>query len=293
MRGWKRWLVLILGAALVLGLIATVAVFAVSEYWLRHTFEVPDSQIQVVKTGAAVARGEHLATSVAICVDCHGEDLSGQELLSVPLLGHVTGTNLTPGKGSVMAGLTDAQLERAIRHSVKPDGRGLLVMPSQNFFHFSDADTAALIAYLRQLKPVDREWPKRGPGMLVRGPVALGLFNMLPAREIQHFAQREAAPDPGPTAEYGKYLVSVAGCRDCHGTSLTGGRVPGSLADAPGLTKGSESGAWSVEEFTTAMRQGSTPEGETIAADEMPWGFYAGMTDEELEAMARYLQSLP
>lgn len=41
------------------------------------------------------------------------------------------------------------------------------------------------------------------------------------------------------------------------------------------------------------MRQGKTPDGETIDPDNMPWGFYAGMTDQELEAMARDLQSLP
>jgi hypothetical protein len=42
----------------------------------------------------------------------------------------------------------------------------------------------------------------------------------------------------------------------------------------------------------TVMRAGRTPDGRQISQD-MPWRYYAGMTDDELEAIYLYLRQLP
>ncbi|WP_229256438.1 hypothetical protein [Duganella lactea] len=40
---------------------------------------------------------------------------------------------------------------RTLRHGVKPDGRPVQFMPSEDYNRLSDADTASLILYLQQL----------------------------------------------------------------------------------------------------------------------------------------------
>ncbi len=45
------------------------------------------------------------------------------------------------------------------------------------------------------------------------------------------------APAEGASADYGQYLVSILGCRLCHGENLTGGKVGGPGPPAgPNLT---------------------------------------------------------
>jgi hypothetical protein len=68
--------------------------------------------------------------------------------------------------------------------------------------------------------------------------------------------------------------------------------VPGSLRRGPDLTSDGAAGRWSVDEFTTIMREGETPDGNPIN-DVMPWRYYEGMTDDELQAMYAHMNSLP
>ena len=63
--------------------------------------------------------------------------------------------NITPG--GVVAKYSDVDWVRAIRHGVRPDGRALFVMPSEDYNRFTDADVAALIAFARTLPPVAGE----------------------------------------------------------------------------------------------------------------------------------------
>ena len=60
----------------------------------------------------------------------------------------------------------------------------------------------------------------------------------------------------------------------------------------PNLTPGGELAFWSEQEFLTAMRTGRTSDGRQLKED-MPWKYYGQMTDEELQAIWLYTQSLP
>ena len=40
-----------------------------------------------------------------------------------------------------------------MRHGVKPDGRPVMIMPSEDYNRLTDADLGALVAYIRQLPP--------------------------------------------------------------------------------------------------------------------------------------------
>ena len=62
--------------------------------------------------------------------------------------------NLTPHE-SGLKGWSDAEIARAIREGVRRDGTKLNPPMAFSFYkHINDADMAAIIAYLRTLKPL-------------------------------------------------------------------------------------------------------------------------------------------
>jgi len=100
-------------------------------------------------------------------------------------------------------------------------------------------------------------------------------------------------PVIGVTAEYGQYLVNIAGCQTCHGAELAGGKDPDPAApSAPNLTPGGELNVWSEADFIQVLRTGITPTGRQLS-DYMPWKSFGKMSDDELRAIWLYLESLP
>lgn len=133
----------------------------------------------------------------------------------------------------------------------------------------------------------------------------------------------------------GKYLTTVAGCNDCHSPKVftSQGPVPdttrllsGHPADetlpelptnaqwimfSPGLTAAAGPwgisfaanltpdetgiGAWSYEQFETAIRKGKFKglEESRPLLPPMPWPMIANMTDQDLRSVFAYLKSIP
>ena len=60
----------------------------------------------------------------------------------------------------------------------------------------------------------------------------------------------------------------------------------------PDLTQSGELGGWTEQDFINTIRQGVTPDGDTLDSEEMPWDYYTRMTDDELKAIWMYLQTL-
>ena len=283
-----------------LGLLALIVllvavVYGVSEVRLRKTYDVAAATgLQVTKDPAQIARGQHLVTAVAKCSECHTADLGGQKFIDGGPFATVYASNLTAGRGGVLASYTDAQLEAAIRHGVRPNGRGIMVMPSDEYQGLSNEDVAAIIAYLRSLKPVDRELGTSRLGPIGRALYAAGQLPFIPAERIDHsVAPPSTAPPAGPTLEYGRYLASVGGCRGCHGPNLAG--APNHEPDGPAaanITPAGGIGRWSEADFTRAIRTGTRPDGRKLD-DSMPWRSMARHTDDELHAIWLYLQTVP
>jgi cytochrome c553 len=166
-------------------------------------------------------------------------------------------------------------------------------MPSEVYAHLSDADLAAIVAFLERLPPVDRELPSTRFGPMGRALLTAGKLNILVAPKTPRPGTRPHV-EPGPTAAYGRYLADVSGCHGCHGYGLSGGRVAGppDLPPASNLTPAGPIAAWSEAEFVRAMRTGQRPDGTTL--DEfMPWRILGRMTDDELHALRLYLASVP
>jgi mono/diheme cytochrome c family protein len=256
----------------------------------NRTYAPPADDIPVPTDAASIARGKHLVEAVAVCTICHGENLGGRLAFEDGFLGRGYTANLTSGRGGIGRIYSNADWVRSIRYGVRPDGRGIIFMPSDYFNRISDADLGAMIAYLRGLPPVDNERTSVEINWPARLLIDLGVFgDVVRAARIDFHA-----PRPPPPADPGVYLVSLGGCTFCHGAHLTGGQGPEPRAPGgPDLTSGGPLSHWSFADFVATMRLGQTPEGHAIAPKYMPWLGYRNMTDDELRSIWGYLRSLP
>jgi mono/diheme cytochrome c family protein len=294
-RAWRvrqhlfRWGGLL--ASCLLALILTlVAVFSgLGLYKFSAVRDIPIPDIQVIGTSEQIARGQHLADS--FCTSCHsltaelpltgGVDL-GKDI-AIPL-GSFISANLTPA--GPLASWSDGEIFRALRNGVGQDGRWLAIMSGVRVRNMSDADTLALIAYLRSQPSLPSDIPEAldQPNLLGLVMAGAGLIPEGPPPILGSIQ----SPQKAATVEYGEYIFSYQDCRDCHGEDLQGG-VEGQLAPiGPTLVAVKY---WTTDEFITAMRTGIAPGGNPIDPP-MPWQTIGRMDDEELTAMHIYLQSM-
>jgi len=278
----------------------------------NNTFEAPYPQVTVSQDSAVIARGKYLVYGPAHCASCHvpnseehrvdkGEEvpLSGGRVFDIPP-GKLYSSNITSDAETGIGNHTDADLARMFRYGVAHDGKAVFdFMPFQ---HLSEEDLTAVTSYLRTLQPVKNQVPEHELNPLGYMVNAFLLKPVGPTAEIPKSVQK------GATAEYGKYLAySVANCRGCHtsrdmstgqytGPDFAGGLrfdvpgQPGSYMLTPNITPDPETGrivSWSESQFVQRFRQG-----KLIHGSEMPWGPYSRMTDDELKAIYRFLQTV-
>lgn len=283
---WLRWsgYALLAVVLLILGALATL--YGVTAARFARTYQIRDSAVRAATDSAALSRGRHLAEAIGKCQDCHGADYGGTLMVDSPVFARLAGTNLTSGRGGIGA-YTDADLERAIRHAVDPEGRALFFMPAEAFAPLSDGDLAALMGHLRTLPAVDREMPAPRIGPIARVLYLRGALPLVPVELVDHDAPRPE-PTRGVTVAYGEYLATIGGCRACHGSGLAGTANP----DAPDITA-ARLGAWTEADFFRSLREGRRPDGTAIDPEKMPWVRSGLMTDEEIRAVWMYVRSLP
>jgi len=290
-----KWIGIVLGGLVALLLIAAGVVYILSEARFNKTYDVKVEAVSIPTDSEAIAYGEHI-TRIRGCKGCHGEDLSGQIEFEDPMVGVIANANLTGGAGSEVINYSDEDWVRSIRHGVGPDGEPLIIMPSQQHYVMSDEDLGALLAYIKSLPPVDNKLPELKMALPIRALFLTGQVDVLvPTELIDHDAPHPPAPARGVTAEYGKYLSRL--CSICHGPGFSGGPLPISAPGEPpplNLTQGGELIGWTADDFRITMRTGTTPSGYKLDDEYMPWKtIFRYMTDEELEAIWLYLQSLP
>lgn len=286
-----RWSAIGLGAVVVVALIGFAVAMLVTSGRESKKWPVSAVAITVTSDSATIARGAHLASAIGKCVDCHGDDLGGQLFLDGMPLARFEAPNLT--SGGPTAAWSDADLARAIRNGITPDGRALIFMPADAYHAMGAEDLAAVIAYIRQMPRVDRTHAPLKFGPVGRILWATGKLEFQAARMIDVSEPIPVPPPAGATAEYGKYLATIGGCTSCHGKDLKGGLQLGPPGTPPSqnLTPGGDVKGWSQADFTKALRNGVRPDG-TVINPFMPWVLAGKMTDEEMTAVWAYLQSL-
>lgn len=243
---------------------------------------------------ATIERGRYLYLSRG-CTECHGVDGAGREFVNDGKGLVLRGPNITAGPGGVVAAYQPQDWVRTIRHGVKPDGRPAMIMPSEDYNRLTDADLAALVAYVQQLPPA------QGGGAVVSLPLhvkALYGFHVLKdaAQKIDHSLPPPPAVAEGLTVEHGAYVAQM--CIGCHGAALTGGKIPGAPPDWPAaanLTAVSDGGMTryaTFEQFAEMMRTGKRPDGSQVSSV-MPFLALKELNDTDVGALHVYLRSLP
>lgn len=301
-----QWLGLGLGGLIALLLLAAAGLALYGQLMFHHQVNRPAYPITADTSPAGLARGEYLVRDVIGCQGCHaasaGEGqtpprdapLSGEseEVAFGPIQLTFAPSNLTPDVETGLGAWSDTEIARAIREGIGQDGEALAIMPSVLFRSLSDADVAAIVGYLRSLEPVRNPVPPVTANIVGKVALTVGLFEPPnPAPAITAPVHQPAAG----TAEYGRYLVEVAGCRRCHGPELAGGAMPGAAPEdppAPNLTSGGELAGWSEADFLQALTTGLTPSGR-ILNPAMPWLEYARWQTDDLRGVYAYLKSVP
>jgi mono/diheme cytochrome c family protein len=112
-------------------------------------------------------RGTYLMRSIVACGTCHtlkdakgdlpGMDLAGGFRIKGPVFNLVL-RNITPDKETGIGAWTDKQIIRAIQEGIRANGKIIgPPMPIEFYRSMSDRDVKAIVAYLRQVKPIRNE----------------------------------------------------------------------------------------------------------------------------------------
>ncbi len=273
--------------------------------------------IKVSSEQQVLDRGAYLANNVMACFSCHGKrdwnQFAGPEITEHRggvgmLFDHEKGypgvfysSNITP---FALKEWTDGEILRAISSGVNKEGKTLFpIMPYQSYNHLSEDDLHAVVAYLRTLKEHSSESSTSKADFPLNH-----IIKTIPRQPS--FVEK---PAPKDVVAYGGYLVEAANCKQCH-TPQSGGEFSKDMAFAGGfkfkLTRGGTVfsanitpdkktgiGQWTESYFLERFKQFASNSGSVATVQpgayntEMPWTFYAGMTEEDLKAIYAFLMA--
>jgi mono/diheme cytochrome c family protein len=253
-----------------------------------------------------VQRGEYLARA-GDCISCHtasgGQALAGGGRLNTPF-GYMLAPNITPDAASGIGLWSSKDFYGALHAGVNRAGEDLYpTMPYDFYTKVTRADSDAIYAYLRTLKPVrsridvnhlhfpfDKRWTMGG------------------WREL-YFTEGTFAASSNKSAAWnrGAYLVEALGhCSACHSPRNLLGAVEkskefeGAVIDgwfaldlSEDITTGL--GSWSIDDIATYLKTGAF-EGKTTAIGPMAEVVHNSLqylTDSDLHAIAEYLKEIP
>ncbi|CAN7709102.1 cytochrome c [Caballeronia sp. LjRoot34] len=259
-----------------------------------------------------IARGEYLARA-GDCAGCHtapqgGAPFAGGLGMASPF-GTIVSSNITPDKQYGIGEYTYDDFARTLRKGVARGGKHLYpAMPYPSFSKIDDNDMQALYAYfMHGVQAVSKPPPPTRLPFPFNQRWALVFWNLA-------FAPNEAyAPHPEHDAQWnrGAYLVQSLGhCGACHTprgpayeergyTELSEQYLTGGVNDhwfAPNLTGDSGSGLGRVREQEIAAFLKSGHGGGLVTFGSMVQVVEDStqyMNDDDLNAIAHYLKSLP
>lgn len=255
---------------------------------------------------ALIAQGEYLARA-GDCTACHtvagGKDFGGGLAIASPM-GVIYSTNISPDPKAGIGEYTEQEFADAVRKGVRRDGKNLYpAMPYPDYRGVTDADIHALYVYfMKGVQPVAEKAPETSLMFPFSQRWGMWFWNKA-FTEDKPFTPLPTAPEE---LNRGKYLVETLGhCGSCHtprgigmqekalnesnshylaGGELNGWPVP-ALRGMP---------TWSVKDITDYLATGrndfASVGGEMTGVVEHSMQH---MNDADLQAIARYLKSLP
>lgn len=263
-------------------------------------------------TDATLERGRVLVT-LADCGACHtargGAAFAGGRAIPTPF-GTFYSPNITPDRDTGIGRWSADDFWRALHQGVGRDGRPLYpVFPYTSYTRIRRADSDAMYAYLRTLRPQRQADPPHD----LRFPY--GHRSLLSAWRLLYFRPGVYQSDARRSMQWnrGAYLVQgVAHCSACHeprnplgalrsAQPALGGQLLGWYA--PSLTAQDQASlaGWSIPEIVTLLASGSigshAEHGQhAVTLGPMSEVVHSSLqytSAEDLQAMALYLQSLP
>jgi mono/diheme cytochrome c family protein len=256
-----------------------------------------------------VQHGRELV-ALADCKSCHtargGAAFAGGRAIPTPF-GTFYSPNITSDSKTGLGGWSSTDFWHALHNGYSKDGTLLYpTFPYTNYTKISRRDSDAMFAYLHTIAPVSQ----------ANHPHELAFpYNhrlLLVAWRALFFRPGVYESQSGHSAAWnrGAYLVQgVAHCSACHetrnalgATETKAGPSGGLVLDwyAPSLTSPQEAGvqSWSEPDIVTLLKTGVVASNTTKATTSGPMAEVVSeslqqASDDELHAMANYLQSLP
>jgi len=276
--------------------------------------EYPVPELTVESNETMLEHGRYLVYGPAHCAHCHspidqvaalerGEevDMTGGFAFALPI-GTIYSPNITPDKETGIGNLSDGQIYRMLRHNIRHDGQ--MCIDFMPFCNMSDYDIKSVIAYIKSRPAVKSQRYESEYNFLGKTVRTLVLKPSEPTGQLTEYIKRDSS------VAYGQYLCeSVANCRGCHterdlksgeyiGEPYAGGFKFGPDASTggwtfvtPNITPDKDNGIityWDEQQFIDRMRNGRVHQ-----YSPMPWGPFSRLSDSDLKAIYRYLQTVP
>lgn len=255
-----------------------------------------------------VERGAYLVNGILGCGNCHTPQGPRGLVMERQLAGgvqtfdgpafKVKGANITPDRETGIGTWSDDDIKRAITQGMRPDGVVLApIMPVAFYRILTPADLNAIVAYLRSVPAI-------------HNPVPAPEYKASFAHAIYPGGEKPFAEgDMRDPLKKGFYLATIGHCMECHTPRASDG-VP-RLKDALGqggqefegpwgvsvsrnITAHPQAGlgAWSDGDIKRAITQGISRDGSKLHPP-MLFAAYARMTEPDLDALVRWLRTVP
>ncbi len=281
---------------------------------LTYPKTLPAAEVEIYPTQARIERGDYLVNHVTGCLTCHsqrdwsifsgpvipGTEGMGGQKFDEGLPGTFYASNITP---SGIGEWTNGEVLRAITTGVTRDNRVLFpLMPYPEYHNLTMEDLYSIISYIRSLAAIVHEVPNSS----IDFPMSL-IVKTIPPESYKPIA----SINEENSIEYGKYLVAIAGCRNCHtpmergefiddlnyagGTQIS---IEGKSVYSANITPDIETGIgrWTKDDFLSRFQQYKNKVIKVKPGEfntPMPWTSYAGMNDKDLSAIYDYLKTVP
>jgi mono/diheme cytochrome c family protein len=253
-----------------------------------------------------VAKGRYLSI-LSDCASCHtvpqkNQPFAGGRPIETPF-GKIVAPNITPDMETGIGSWTDDQFDRAVRKGIGRNGERLYpAMPFNAYTKMSREDVLAIRAYLNTVTAVYNSVVANTL------PFPFNIRTSMRVWDGLYFKEGEYVADPHKSAEWNRGALLVDGpahCGACHtpktflGGDKTAQYLQGSPLQgwsAPNITNDARTGlgGWSVDDVAAYLKTGHNritaatgPMAEAIVLST------SRMTDDDVNAIATYLKSLP
>lgn len=244
------------------------------------------------------------------CASCHApEGAKGADKLVLAggrafktAFGTFYAPNISPDPDAGIGRWQTVDFVNAMRHGTAPDGSHYYpAFPYTSYTRMRIEDVLDLWAYMKILPASDQAVPPHEVGFPFSIRRAIGFWKLL------YLDPAPVLAVSGTELERGRYLVEGPGhCGECHTPRsaiggpdlsrwLAGGPNPDGPGTIPNLTPaGKTISAWSETDIAEYLKSGFTPEYDTAGGSmaEVVENT-AQLSDEDRQAIARYLKSLP